>query len=203
MSEELRLITEGSEASEASTSQSHTRAPSESGEDSHQEPEAIQVLPAVAPTPGTDERQLAALAESLHIAPMSQTITQQHVEIVEAPRFGVIDPSTGHMMDPDDAALHRAIGPDQGDPPPGRGGPPFGGAPGGGGPPFGGNPGGGGGGGGPPHGQLPPGRGPAPQSNNKLIGNAPIVFTGEQDKAESFLTQWDLFVGINLNTDTM
>ena len=45
-------------------------------------------------------------------------------------------------MDPDDAALHRAIGLDRGDPPPNGGGPPFGGAPGGEGPPFGGNPGG-------------------------------------------------------------
>ena len=103
-SEELCLVTEGLEALE--TSQSHTRAPSESGKESHQEPEPIQVLPAVAPTPRTDERQLATLAESLHIAPMSQTVTQQRIEIVEAPRFGPIDPTTGHVMDPDDAALH-------------------------------------------------------------------------------------------------
>ena len=80
-SEELRLVTKGSEASE--TSQSHTQAPSESGEESHQEPEPIQVPPAIALTPRTDERQLAALAESLHIAPMSQTVTQQHIEIVD------------------------------------------------------------------------------------------------------------------------
>ena len=103
-SEELRLITKGSEASD--TLQSHTQAPSESDEDSRQELEPIQVLPAVAPTPRTDERQLAALAESLHIAPMSQTVTQQRIEIVEAPWFGAIDPVTGHVMDPDDAALH-------------------------------------------------------------------------------------------------
>ena len=74
---------------------------------------------------------------------MSQTVTQQRIEIVEAPQFGPIDPTTGHVMDPDDAAIHRVIGPDRGDPPPNGGGPPFGGAPGGGGPPFGGNPGGG------------------------------------------------------------
>ena len=82
-SEELCLVTEGSEASK--TSQINTRAPSESGEESHQGPETIQALPAVAPTPRTDERQLVALAESLHIAPMSQTVTQQRIEIVEAP----------------------------------------------------------------------------------------------------------------------
>src|SRR6201996_4529444 len=186
--EELHLITEGSEASEASTSRSHTCAPSESGEESRQEPEPICVLPAVAPTPGTDERQLAALAESLHITPMSQTVTQQHIEIVEAPCFGVIDPTTGHMMDTDDAALHRAIGSDQGDPPSGGGGPPYGGAPSGGGSPFGGNP-GGGGGGGPPHGHPLLGGGQASQANNsKLIRNPPAVFAGEHDKAEHFLT---------------
>ena len=82
-SKELRLITKGSEASD--TSQSHTQAPSESGEESCQEPELIQVLPTAAPTPRTDERQLAALAESLHIAPMSQTVTQQRIETVKAP----------------------------------------------------------------------------------------------------------------------
>src|ERR1700761_4402462 len=137
---------------------------------------------------------------------MSQTVTQQRMEIVKAPRFGVIDPTTGHMMHPDDAALHCTIGPDQGDPPPGASpprGPPFGGAPGGGGPPFGGHPGGGGGGGGPPHGHPGVG-GPIPQNNNsKLIGNPPIVFNGERDKAEAFLTQWDFFIGINLSTEVM
>ena len=107
-------------------------------------------------------------------------------------------------MDPDDAAIHRAIGPDRGDPPPNRGDPPFGGAPGGGGPPFGGNPGGGGGRGGPPHGHPLPGEGQAPPaSNGKLIGNPPAVFSGERDKAEHFLTQWRLFAGINLNNEAI
>ena len=74
-------------------------------------------------------------------------------------------------MDPDNAAIHRAIGPDQGDPPPNGGDPPLGRAPGGGGPPNGGNLGGGGGGGGPPHGHPLPGGGQAPQAGNgKLIG---------------------------------
>ena len=85
-------------------------------------------------------------------------------------------------MDPDDAAIHRAIGPDQPDPPPGRGPPglPF---PGRGflaGPPE------GGGGflsdGGLPGGGLPnagPGGGGNPgQGSIKLVGNPPEVFTG-------------------------
>ena len=54
------------------------------------------------------ERQLATLAESLHIAVseeynnMSQTVTIQ-TATTTAPTFGVIDPTTGHMMDPDNA----------------------------------------------------------------------------------------------------
>ena len=135
---------------------------------------------------------------------MSQTVTQQRIEIVEASRFRPMDPTTGHMMDPDDAALHRAIGLDRRDPPPSGRGPPFGGNPGGGGPPFGGNPGGGGGGGGPPHRHPLPGGGQAPQAGNgKLIGNPPAVFAGERDKAEHFLTQWRLFAGINLNNEAI
>ena len=101
-------------------------------------------------------------------------------------------------MDPDDAALHRAIGPDRRDPPPNREGNP------GEGPPFGGNPGGGGGGGGPLHRHPLPGGGQALQaSNGKLIGNPPAVFSGERDKAEHFLTQWRLFAGINLNNEAI
>ena len=103
-------------------------------------------------------------------------------------------------MDPDDAAIHRAIGPDCGDPPPNREGPPFEEASEGEGPPFGGNPGGGEGEGGPLHGHSLPGGGQAPQAGNgKLIENPSAVFSGECDKAEHFLTQWRLFAGINLN----
>ena len=106
-------------------------------------------------------------------------------------------------MDPDNAAIHRAIGPDHGDPPPNRGGPPFREAPRGGGPPFGGAP-GGGGGGGPLHGHPLPGGGQAPQAGNgKLIGNPPAVFPGERDEAEHFLTQWRLFAGINLYNEAI
>ena len=107
-------------------------------------------------------------------------------------------------MDANDAAIHRAIGPDRGDPPPNRGGPPFEGASGGGRPPFGGNPGGGGGGGEPLHGHPLSGGGQAPQaSNGKVIENPPAVFSGERDKAEHFLTQWRLFAGINLNNEAI
>ena len=71
--EELWLITKGSEET---TSQSHTPA---SSEPSEQAPKPIWILPTIMRMLGTDERQLAALAESLHIAPtpMSQTITPQ------------------------------------------------------------------------------------------------------------------------------
>ena len=46
---------------------------------------------------------------------MSQTVVAQAAPIV-APTFGVIDPTTGHMMNPDNVAVHWEIGPDQGDP---------------------------------------------------------------------------------------
>ena len=193
--EELRHITEGSEAQ---TSHTRTPAPSETSEDTAaSEPEQIQVLSPEPPSTG--EQQLTALAESLHISPqfpMSNTITIQAATTTQQP-FGVLDPVTRRMMDLDDAAIHRAIGPDQPDPPPGRGfpaGPPGGGRgfPGGGGPPGGGlpnaRPGGGGN----------PGRG-----SDKLVGNPPEVFTGIRAKAEHFLTQWKLYVGVNISNPTI
>ena len=83
------------------------------------------------------------------------------------------------------------------------GGPPIR-SPGGGGPPgAGGLPGGGGGppggGGGPPGG---PG-GPGQPDSSRFIGKEPQVFTGDRTKAEEFLTQWNLFVGVNLNNAAM
>jgi hypothetical protein len=61
--------------------------------------------------PGSRDQEIAnTLAESLHINdPMSNTLT------TEVPA-GTINPRTGHV-DNDDAALYRAIGPDQADPP--------------------------------------------------------------------------------------
>jgi hypothetical protein len=196
---------------------------------------------------GSRDQEIAhSLAESLNInEPMSNTLT------MEVPA-GTINPTTGHV-DADDAALYRAIGPDQPDPPsvsgterttnipfgwirpqgggmpeprryiyggppagpfgpPGRG-PPGGGPPGGG-PPGGGPPGGGPPGGGPPRGGPfgPPGGGPpapipvAPAvggRNDKLVGNTPLVFKGERSRAEEFITQWQLYEGVNITNDLM
>ena len=146
------------------------------------EPEQIQVLSPEPPSTG--EQRLAVLAESLHISPqipMSNTITVQAATATQQP-FGVLDPITRHMMDPDDAAIQWAIRPDQPDPLPERGplGLPFprrgfpagplggsGGFPGSGDPPGGGLPNAG-----------PGGGGNTGQGSDKLVGNPPEVFTG-------------------------
>jgi hypothetical protein len=192
--------------------------------------------------PGSRDQEIATmLAESLNItAAMSHTLT------TEVPA-GTINPITGHV-DADDAALYRAIGLDQPDPPstgntdrtthvpfgwirPQGGGMPearryiYGGLPAGpfarplggpgGGPPGGGPgrgfPGGGFPGGGPPGG--PPGGGPpmpmpippAPVigggRNDKLVGNTPLIFTGDRSRAEEFITQWQLYEGVNITND--
>jgi hypothetical protein len=183
--------------------------------------------------PGSRDQEIAhSLAESLNINdPMSNTLT------VEVPA-GTINPVTGHV-DADDAALFRAIGPDQPDPPsisgtdrtthipfgwirPQGGGMPdprryiYGGGPPGRGPPIGGPPGGPHGppGGGPPGGPFgPPGGPPAPippapvvgggGRNDKLVGNTPLIFKGECSKAEEFITQWQLYEGVNITNDLM
>jgi hypothetical protein len=139
---------------------------------------------------------------------------------------GTINPITGHMENADDLALHRAIGPDQPDPPSSagrsrseppripfgwpRGGPPYQGPPGGG---FGGPPGGGGPFRGPPGGGGPPGGPPMPMPaappipaaphDSKLVGNPPIIFKGEKSQAEEFITQWELYEGVNINNTLM
>jgi hypothetical protein len=169
--------------------------------------------------PGSRDQEIArSLAESLNINdPMSNTLT------MEVPA-GTINPVTGHV-DADDAALFRAIGPDQPDPPSISGTegtthvpfgwirPQGGGMPGprryiyGGGPPP--------PGGGPPGGPFgPPGGGPpmpippAPVvggggRNDKLVGNTPLIFKGERSKAEEFITQWQLYEGVNITNDLM
>jgi hypothetical protein len=177
---------------------------------------------------GSRDQEIAqSLAESLNInEPMSNTLT------MEAPA-GTINPVTGHV-DADDAALFRAIGPDQPDPPSISGTdrtthipfgwirPQGGGMPdprryiyGGGGPPGGGPPGGGAPRGGPPGGPFgPPGGGPpapippAPVvggggRNDKLVGNTPLIFKGERSRAEEFITQWQLYEGVNITNDLM
>jgi hypothetical protein len=192
--------------------------------------EASVIRPRPSPNhPGSRDQEIAhSLAESLNINdPMSNTLT------MEVPA-GTINQITGHV-DADDAALFRAIGPDQPDPPsisgtegttrvpfgwirPQGGGMPgprryiYGGGPPGGpfGPPPGGPP-----AGGPPGGPFgPPGGGPpmpippAPVvrgggRNDKLVGNTPLIFKGERSKAEEFITQWQLYEGVNITNDLM
>jgi hypothetical protein len=184
--------------------------------------------------PGSRDQEIAhTLAESLNINdPMSNTLT------MEVPA-GTINPVTGHV-NADDAALFRAIGPDQPDPPsvsgtertthipfgwirPQGGGMPDprryiygGGGPPGRGPPVGGPPGGpfGPPGGGPPGGPFgPPGGPPAPippapavgggGRSDKLVGNTPLIFKGERSRAEEFITQWQLYEGVNITNELM
>jgi hypothetical protein len=177
--------------------------------------------------PGSRDQEIAhTLAESLNInEPMSNTLT------MEAPA-GTINPVTGHVND-DDAALFRAIGPDQPDPPsvggtdhtthvpfgwirpqsgrmpeprryiyggggPPGGNPPRGGPPGG---PFG-PPGGGPPGGGPPA-PIPPAPAVMGGRSDKLVGNTPLIFKGERSRAEEFITQWQLYEGVNITNDLM
>ena len=144
-----------------------------------------------------------------------------------------INPYTGHRHErvanivDDEAALQCTTGPDRADPPsgglellpelppirlpqddrPGRG-LPGGGFPGGGGFPRGGGgyPGGGGG----PLGAAPPGGGwgppptPLPQGNNdKLVGETPTVFDGDQKQTQMFINQWELYWGVNNNNTIM
>jgi hypothetical protein len=187
------------------------------------------ILPRPSPhQPGSRDQEIAhTLAESLTIhEPMSNTLT------MEVPA-GTINPVTGHV-DADDAALFRAIGPDQPDPPsvsgtdrtthvpfgwlrpqggrmpeprryiygggggPPGGNPPRGGPPGG---PFG-PPGGGPPGGGPPA-PIPPAPAVMGGRNDKLVGNTPLIFKGERSKAEEFITQWQLYEGVNITNDLM
>jgi hypothetical protein len=193
------------------------------------------ILPRPSPhQPGSRDQEIAnTLAESLTIhEPMSNTLT------MEVPA-GTINPVTGHV-DADDAALFRAIGPDQPDPPsvsgtdrtthvpfgwirPQGGGMPEprryiygGGGPPGGNPPRGGPPGGpfrppggpfGPPGGGPPGGGPPAPIPPAPAvmggRSDKLVGNTPLIFKGERSRAEEFITQWQLYEGVNITNDLM
>jgi hypothetical protein len=194
------------------------------------------ILPRPSPhQPGSRDQEIAhTLAESLTIHdPMSNTLT------MEVPA-GTINPVTGHV-DADDAALFRAIGPDQPDPPsvsgtdrtthvpfgwirpqggrmpeprryiygggggPPGGNPPRGGPPGG---PFGppggpfGPPGGGPPGGGPPA-PIPPAPAVMGGRSDKLVGNTPLIFKGERSRAEEFITQWQLYEGVNITNDLM
>jgi hypothetical protein len=48
---------------------------------------------------------------------------------------------------------------------------------------------------------------PAPvipgRRNDKLVGNTPLIFTGEHSRAEEFITQWQLYEGVNITNDLM
>jgi hypothetical protein len=39
--------------------------------------------------------------------------------------------------------------------------------------------------------------------NDKLVGNTPLIFTGEWSRAEEFITQWQLYEGVNITNDLM
>jgi hypothetical protein len=117
-----------------------------------------------------------------------------------------IHPTTGHVIDPDEAAAHCAAGPDRADPPEGGGrgggGRPFG--PGGG---RGGGRGGGGGGGrgdgGGGGGEGLPGAGGGHHGQDKLFGQHPDTFTGDRSKTREFLTQWELYYNLNFANTIM
>src|SRR6266404_3475218 len=75
----------------------------------------------------------------------------------------------------------------------------------GGGPPGGaGGPPGGGGGGGPPGGGAGPGPGQAAGGGGaKLVGNPPQIFDGERERTQLFLSQWEIYWGLNYQVDIM
>jgi hypothetical protein len=179
--------------------------------------------------PGSRDQEIAnTLAESLTINdPMSNTLTMEvpagtinpvtgHVDADDAALFRAIGPD--HPDPPSvggtDHTTHVPFGwiRPQGERMPepqryiygGGGGPP------GGGPPRGGPPGGPfrPPGGGPPGGGPPMPIPPAPVvggggRNDKLVGNTPIIFKGERSKAEEFITQWQLYEGVNITNDLM
>src|SRR6266404_9240999 len=71
------------------------------------------------------------------------------------------------------------------------------------GPPGGaGGPPGGGGGGGPPGGGAGPGPGQA-VGGAKLMGNPPQIFDGERERTQLFLSQWEIYWGLNYQVDAM
>jgi hypothetical protein len=181
--------------------------------------------------PGSRDQEIAhSLAESLNInEPMSNTLTMEvpagtinpitgHIDADDAVLFRAIGPD--HPDPPSisgtDRTTHIPFGwirpQGRGMPEPRRyiyrGGPP------GGGPPGGGPPGGGPPRGGPPAGPFgPPGGGPpvpippAPAvgggRNDKLVGNTPLIFKGERSRAEEFITQWQLYEGVNITNNLM
>jgi hypothetical protein len=39
--------------------------------------------------------------------------------------------------------------------------------------------------------------------SDKLVGNTPLIFKGERSRAEEFITQWQLYEGVNITNDLM
>jgi hypothetical protein len=68
------------------------------------EPEEIRII-----TESVTEQELIEQAESLHITDTRIAATRTEEIQIQA---GVINPATGHMTDPDEAAIFRAAGPD-------------------------------------------------------------------------------------------
>jgi hypothetical protein len=44
---------------------------------------------------------------------------------------------------------------------------------------------------------------PGGQHGDKLVGNPPVIFTGDRSKAEQFITQWQLYEGVNITNTLM
>jgi hypothetical protein len=187
------------------------------------------ILPRPSPhQPGSRDQEIAhTLAESLTIhEPMSNTLTMEvpagtinpvtgHVDADDTALFraigpdqpdppsvsgtdrtthvpfGWIRPQGGRMPEPRRYIYGGGGGPPGGNPP--RGGPPGG--------PFG-PPGGGPPGGGPPA-PIPPAPAVMGGRSDKLVGNTPLIFKGERSRAEEFITQWQLYEGVNITNDLM
>jgi hypothetical protein len=108
--------------------------------------------------------------------------------------FGWLRPQGRGMPEPRRYIYGGGPPPPGGGPPGGPFGPPGGGPPGG---PF-----------GPPGGGPPMPVPPAPVGggggrNDKLVGNTPLIFKGERSRAEEFITQWQLYEGVNITNDLM
>jgi hypothetical protein len=44
---------------------------------------------------------------------------------------------------------------------------------------------------------------PGGRSDKKLVGNTPLIFTGERARAKEFITQWQLYEGVNITNELM
>jgi hypothetical protein len=44
---------------------------------------------------------------------------------------------------------------------------------------------------------------PGGHHGDKLVGNPPVIFTGDRSKVEQFITQWQLYEGVNITNTLM